>query len=276
MAFKHPVGQPQDALGLWASHEADLRLAGCSPATINARRVIFTRATVAKDLADLNAADIRAFIADPAFSPATRHTYLSHFVSFYKWALHNDLLEHDPTVKIPRTRVKPGLPNPIQHADLGKALASAKPRVRLWLMLGAYAGLRCAEIAKIQRADIRGGNLVVRGKGDKERAVPLHPELASALATWPGDGYLFPGSEGRAYTSPSYVSQLIAAHLKSLGIASTAHKARHRFGTDIYNAEHDILATSRLLGHASVVTTQVYAQVDEPSLARMVGRLSYG
>jgi site-specific recombinase XerD len=265
-----------DRLGLWPGHRDDLILANRSPLTIRDRRSVLAKVTRgAVDLADLTAADIRSFIARPELKPATRATYLAHCHSLFKWAIYNGHVTHDPTVKIPTIKVNPGLPRPISHADLRRALDTATPNVRAWLMLGAFAGLRCAEAATLHRDNVRGRVLVVTGKGNKTRAIPIHPELEAVLAQLPASGYLFPGGD-HGHAAPKTVSSAVGEHLRNLGINSTAHATRHRFGTDIYRVNQDLRATQVLLGHASTRTTEVYTEVDRPALEAMVGALNYG
>jgi len=101
---------------------------------------------------------------------------------------------------------------------------------------------------------------VRHGKGGKERSVPLHPVIIAALKEYepPRPGRLWP------LVTPASVSQRINRYLHSMGIASTAHKMRHRFGTVAYEASgQDILTTQRLLGHSSPTTTAIYAQVSD-------------
>ncbi len=260
-----------DALELWPAHEASMRLRRLSAMTVRDRRRIIERIGATVDLADVTRQDIETFLdSNPRWTASTLHTYLGHLRSFYGWAVFEDRLDVDPTFRIPITRVPGNLPRPITHADLDRALREADDRIRLWLLLGAYAGLRCAEIAALHENDVQDGLLYVRGKGQKIRTVPLHPRLLAELEAWPTRGLLFPG------VRPHRLSGICNNHLRALGIRSTMHSTRHRFGTDIYATERDILVTSKLLGHASAKTTQVYAQVDQEAAARMIGRLSYG
>lgn len=146
-------------------------------------------------------------------------------------------------------------------------------------MLGIFAGLRCVEIATLKVEDIDWANNTFRvtGKGDKERALPIHPEIAAALKAlpvpawgpvfeqclsiggWPGPTH--PASGG--VLRPLNVSGVVRRHLRKVGIEASAHQLRHTFATEIFRATQDVLLTQQLLGHASPVMTARYAAADQ-------------
>jgi len=209
-----------------------------------------------------------------------RRNYLSHLHQFYVFASERTG-SRVPTEKIRRPPQPRTLPRPIRDEHLRRALDRApNDELRCWLLLGAYAGLRCLEIAGLHLDDIEAipGQLRVRrGKGGKPRNVALHPEVASALDKLlvPSAGPIFLMPDGRQV--PAYVvSQRINRHLDKLGIPSTAHSLRHWFGTNLYQSSQDIVLTQRLLGHSSVATTMIYADCDQTKAAPAVRALSIG
>lgn len=134
------------------------------------------------------------------------------------------------------------------------------------LQLAASAGLRCREIALVHSddlvRDLAGWSLIVHGKGDRTRHVPLTEDLALELRTY--EGWVFPGQID-GHLSAAYVSKLLSRVLPG----ATAHQLRHRFATRAYQlGGRDIRAVQELLGHASVATTQIYTGVDQDSLRR--------
>lgn len=196
-------------------------------------------------------------------SAKTRSCYLTTFSCFFRWAMKNAVLEFDPTITIERPKVHNGMPNPIPEKALERALAAAKPRMKCWLALEAYAGLRCQEVCYLEKVDIKldEGIIHVRhGKGGRERYVPIHAKVIEAL-----EGYEeVAGERLWPFVTPASVSQQINRYLHGLGIKHSAHKMRHRFGTKAYEASgQDILTTQRLLGHSSPTTTAIYAQVSD-------------
>jgi integrase len=135
--------------------------------------------------------------------------------------------------------------------------------------LGCCAGLRRGEIASAAREHlIAGPALRVLGKGDRERTIPLPPELAARIASRPA-GWLFPSHRrpGRHITAACVGERLALL----LGPGATAHSLRHRFATRAYYlGGRDLLATQKLMGHADPETTLAYIEVDLATLLPIV------
>lgn len=129
-------------------------------------------------------------------------------------------------------------------------------------MLAAYAGLRASEIARVREDDFDGYRLLVRGKGGKERLLPIrHPELLKQLTEM--RGFAFPGPNG--HMTPGHVTKLLS---RALDGKWTAHTLRHRAATKAHEGTRDIFAVSKMLGHSRVETTQRYVRVGEDAIAR--------
>lgn len=201
-----------------------------------------------------------------------RQWRLSVLSVFYRWAIREELTDRDPSLAVERPRVPRRLPRPVHDADLAMALRLAAPRMRVILALAAFAGLRCAGIAGLRVENITVEGLRVVEKGDKERVVPMHPEIEVALAAYglPESGPVIRGERPRgAPISPKHVSKLGGAYLRSLGIDATLHQLRHWFGTQTYRLGRDLRLTQELMGHASIATTVGYTKVvvDERAVA---------
>ena len=187
---------------------------------------------------------------------ATKRAYRSDLMAFFTWAAKRDLCPN-PVLRTDSVKVPKPLPRPVPAAYLEAVLASAPPDVRVMIALAAYAGLRRAEIAALDAGDIDltsdTPTLAVRaGKGNKDRIVPIHPDLAAILRTRPRHGPIVGLSE-------STVGHKVAAHLRSLGIEATAHKLRHTFGTELARAtEGNIILIATLMGHSDIATSMGY------------------
>lgn len=210
--------------------------------------------------------ELAHYLARRSWSPASRKVARSAVRSFYGWAMLTGRISSDPSRLLRPIRVSAGRPRPTPDDVVARALARAScPRDRLMVMLGAYAGLRRAEIAQVHSRDVMGGVLVVHGKGGKVRDVPLHPVLARAMSTRPR-GYLFPGLVD-GHLSADRVGHILA---DLLGDGWTAHTLRHRFLTLAYKAERDVRAVQELAGHAKLDTTMIYTKVPDGALLRAV------
>lgn len=242
-------------------HLAYLTLEGRSKRTIGDRAATLRRfnSWLGRDLLTATRPEIQEYLARP-LAEESRRAYRSHLVSFYGWCVDEEILDTDPSARVPKVKVHRRLPRPISDDELGIALRSAPPRMRAWLLLMAYAGLRCMEVAALQPADLKPGPPVLLHlrvtKGGHEAVVPAHPLVVAALAP-------LPISQGRWWGgSPNYISTSVASYLRSVGVDATAHRLRHYAGTAWYEvSQYDLLATAQLLRHASVSSTQGYAKI---------------
>jgi integrase len=155
-------------------------------------------------------------------------------------------------------------PRPCPDKHILAALAKANETETLMLRLAAECGLRRGEIAGVNSRDVMddllGKSLIVRGKGDKQRIVPLPDDLAEAIESC--GGWLFPG-RWQGHVEESYVGKHISRLLPE---GYGAHSLRHRYATATYAATHDLYLVARLLGHASVETTQIYVAMPDARL----------
>lgn len=253
----------QDAFTLYATH---LRAARRSSGTIRLHRHYLRRlADRARSPWTVTTNDLRRFLDVPGWAPETQKSARAAVVAFYRWALAEGHIDVDPTAALSPVTVPAGVPRPAPETALRRALATADTRERTMLLLAAYAGLRCAEIAQVHHDDLTEGMLYVTGKGGKVRIVPVeHPELVAAFAR--AKGYLFPGRVD-GHLSPGYVTKLLSEVLPD---GWTGHALRHRFATRSYARNSDPFALGKVLGHSRPETTLRYVQVPHESLLRVV------
>ena len=238
-----------------------------SPETLRARLAVvdaFVEFIHPRWLGSATTEDVQWFLDSRKLGAQGRYTYIAHLNQLYVVAMRDGLVSHNPTTQVIRPRLPRRVPRPISEADLAVALAMADRRMRAWLCLGAYAGFRRQEIAGLRRDDILETNdppvlIASRGKGGRERIVPLNPHVWEALVDLglPKRGFVF-HRDGKPLL-PATVGQGIANFLRGLGIDATAHRARHSFATAVYQRSLDLRLTQSLLGHASPDTTAIYA-----------------
>lgn len=225
--------------------------------------------------------DVQEWLAERRVAPRTRYHYLSRLSALYRWMIDEGHATVDPTARIPRPKLPEPIPRPISTDDLRLALELANPRTRAFLALAAFAGLRCKEIAGLRVDDVLATVdppvlIVTSPKGQRERVVPLHPEVTVAVRrVMPRAGYVFPwwGDTSRPI-QPHTVSHDVNNHLHGLGITETAHTLRAWFATNIYRTTRDLVLTQNLLGHRSAATTRHYVAVVPVEAASAVVSLS--
>lgn len=239
-----------------------------------------TRAT-GLDPSAVTAAHLAAWQEGWRLSPQTHCTYVSHIQAFYAWAVQAGLMDEDPSSVLVRPRLPRRLPRPISEERLVVALDAAAGRVRAYLFLAAFAGLRACEMAGLAREDVRDDAerpyLVLTGKGSKERVVPMAPLLWSELRMlgMPDSGYVFGRRHDPArHVVPGTVSNQANDYLHGLGFRETLHTLRHRFATRFYQESLDIRMTQEMLGHSSPATTAGYAAYAPDKASAVVMRLT--
>ncbi|BAJ80062.1 MULTISPECIES: tyrosine recombinase XerC [Acidiphilium] len=240
------------------------------------------------DLAALSLADFRAWLAKAAsdgVGNATRAKKLSAVRSFFRWLRqrHGMINEAPGLLRTPKSR-RP-LPRALTAPDaaavvdsLGDDAASpalaARDTALMALLYGA--GLRIHEALGLNIGDLppEGAPLSVRGKGGRQRIVPLLPVLRREIASWlrhhpapTPDAPLFLGARG-ARLNPGVVQRRLRdfRRLNGLPEHATPHALRHSFATHLLANGADLRAIQELLGHASLSTTQRYTAVDADRL----------
>ena len=163
-------------------------------------------------------------------------------------------------------RESPAAARPCPEDVYRLAIAGADARTRLAIRLAGEAGLRRAEAAAVFPArdlvrGIGGAELLVHGKGGRERVCPVLDNFARELSVAAEGGWLFPGPLG--HLTAGTVGKLVSDALPE---GWSMHSLRHRFATVCYAASGDIRAVQQLLGHVSVATTQRYVAVDAARL----------
>lgn len=244
-----------------------LRAAGLSAQTIKSRRykmVHLATLLMPSGPEDVTTEQIVQAFARQQWKPETRKAYRNTISSFFRWLHKSVRRSDDPSLDVPRVKKPHAHPRPCPDRYIAAAMKMATTSERLMIRLGAECGLRRGEIARVHSddvvADSAGRSLIVRGKGDKQRIVPLPDDLAGIIMD--ARGYLFPGRFG-GHVEESYIGDHISRLLPD-GYA--AHTLRHRFATTAYAATHDLFVVAELLGHESVETTEHYVAMPDGRL----------
>ncbi len=244
------------------AYTTSLRARGCSPATIVLYRHYLNHiAAQIPEPWEATEDQLEQILGSADWGASARKSLRTVIGGFYAWGARTGHITANPAADLPAVRVQRGHPRPTPEGVVAAVLEQADARERQMVELGAFAGLRAGEISRVHRDDLDGDLLLVHGKGGKERVVPLaRGALEQAIAG--ADGWLFPNGRG-SHLSANHVSKVLS---RLLPAPWTAHTLRHRFGTRAYAGTRDLLAVSRLLGHASTDTTLVYVQMPEDHL----------
>lgn len=265
-----------DVLARYATYQ---RRRNLSPNTIYARRrrlLLLAEWLHPAGLLTATTEQIEGWLDSRPISPQTRYGYIGVVSAFYRWAHRERIIDHEPSGNLVRPKLRRAVPRPISEEDLAVALELADDRMRCWLLLASFCGLRVGEMVELRVEDIHRDRdvILVHGKGDRERLVPLHPAVLDALVRFglPRAGYVFRNVHGGPMR-PATVSGYIGRFLHSIGSDATAHRGRHRYGTMTYRLSSDLRMTQELLGHQSPTTTAQYVAWFPAEAAEVVNRL---
>lgn len=231
------------------------RLTGASPESISTRDVIY-------------------FLGRRGHKGSTRATYYASIKAFATWCILMDVRTDDPTVKVQAPKRPRNLPRPISMSQLGELLVVAgRPRTRMMILLGALAGLRRAEIARVHGSDISAAGIITVGKGGASKIAPAHELILAAAPYFPTDGYWFPAADGNGPVGSAAVGQAISRAMARAGIRATPHALRHFFGTSLIDAGVDVRIVQELMRHDSIQSTQIYTLVSQVRRQEAIGKL---
>ncbi|MBI2383097.1 MAG: tyrosine recombinase XerC [Gammaproteobacteria bacterium] len=250
----------------------------------------FCAAQGISELARIDAASVRAWAAElrrRERAPASLQRYLSSLRSFFRDQLRRGRLKHNPAADVRPPKRARSLPKTINSDALNAALnlgAGDDPaEVRDWAMAELFysSGLRLSELVGLDLGALDDGarEVRVRGKGGKERIVPVGGKARAALVRWrelrgawaaADEPALFVGARGRRLAARS-VQRRLAAWGRRAGVGTHVHphRLRHSFATHLLEESGELRAVQELLGHANIATTQIYTHLDFAHLAKV-------
>jgi integrase/recombinase XerD len=264
---------------------------GAAALTIDAyRRDLFdfagfiVRAGIPVEAAD--AAALRRYfaaLAGAGMAPRTTARRLSSLRQFHKFLFAEGVRSDDPTAQLDSPRLGRSLPKILSEAEVTALLAAARQmngaegaRLVCFVELLYATGLRVSELVALPLTRLREDRfLVIKGKGRKERLVPLSEPARFALAAYAArrgeflaegeiSGFLFPSRGAEGHLTRRRCGQL----LKDLAILAgidprrvSPHVLRHAFASHLLDHGADLRSVQQMLGHADIVTTQIYTHV---------------
>ncbi|MCQ8783879.1 site-specific tyrosine recombinase XerD [Mangrovibrevibacter kandeliae] len=249
--------------------------------------------------------DLRGYLGDLAargFAPTSRSRRMSSLRQFYKFLYAEGMRGDDPTGPIEGARKERPLPKIMsaeeverlidlaeaeaEGAEVGSAALMRARRLHALVEILYATGLRVSELVSLPRSVLRSQNrlVVVRGKGNKERMVPIGERARDAVTafaealrasrrTAPDEHWLFPAlSESGHITRQAFARDLkgLAARAGISAARVSPHVLRHAFASHLLQNGADLRAVQELLGHADISTTQIYTHVLEERLIRLV------
>ena len=240
--------------------------------------------TITEHIISADTEYLRSFLsclAESNYSPATMARKIATLRSFYKWLERNGAIESNPMTLIRTPRQKKRLPKAIDVEEVEKLLSAPDDKTLLGardraILETLYStGIRVSELVGINFSDIdeTGQAIVIRGKGRKERIVPLGTHAMSAVFHYisvlqtnnisiESDDPLFINKHSTRLSTRS-VRRKVSKYLAQLGMdpSISPHTLRHSFATHLLDNGADLRSVQELLGHQSLSTTQIYTHL---------------
>ncbi len=208
---------------------------------------------------------------------------------FFHFLVDEGLRSDDPSHALPRMGARRGLPKTLDLSEIERMITaagayegSADRRIRLVALVEMLygSGLRATELVSLDARVFRGDQpfLIIKGKGGKERLVPVSDRARKAVSAWlevrpPNSHWLFPS--GKSHLSRVRLFQLIRELAARAGLEPervSPHVLRHAFATHMLEGGADLRALQTLLGHADIATTEIYTHVEAKRLIELVNR----
>ncbi len=245
------------------------------------------RAPAPDDITPLQLRDFVAALHEASYAPSSISRRLASLRSFYRYAQREGLASTNPAKPLRNPRRQRKLPHFLTTQEIGKLLAAPPRDQALGLRDRAIletmysAGLRVSELVGVNESDLdfAEGLVRVRGKGKRERLAPLGRYAVRALQRWLAVRQLS-SKQKRGDTAPVFVNKfgdrittrsvarMLEKYLKLTGLdlRTSPHTLRHSFATHLLDSGADIRSVQELLGHKSLITTQIYTHVSTAGL----------
>ena len=274
---------------------------GASPRTLEAydRDLADVAAFLAgrkRDVGTAAAEDLRAYLDKlqrAAMAPRTAARRLSCLRQFYKFLYAEGVRKDDPTAALDNPRLGRPLPKFLTEAEIDELLSAAHDiagpkglRAVAMLELLYATGLRVSELVSLPLAAVRGKSaIIVRGKGGKERLVPVGQAARDALTNYidvrghflpqktKSSPWLFPASAKSGYMTRAGFAVMLKVIAARAGISPSRvspHVLRHSFATHLLAHGADLRSLQQMLGHSDISTTQIYTHVLDERLKKLV------
>ncbi len=239
-----------------------------------------------KDLKNLTVADFRSWLSF-RLSNHVNHSNaraLSALRSFFKFLEAKKLVINDQIVKVRTPKIAKSIPKSVDKFDIDQILQAIEnfhdqmwqiKRDQALLILIYGCGLRISEALLIKAADFGQDFLIIKGKGNKERLIPVIPVVNSSILAYlklspyaiKKDQFLFISNKGSAINR-RYVNELLIKIRRSLNLPEfiSPHALRHSFATHLLESGVDLKSIQQMLGHKNLATTERYTKVNKQKL----------
>ena len=250
---------------------------------------------------NISADDIADFVQylsrEERFSPKTVARKISAVREFFKFLYTDNIIKENPALDILTPKQQKPLPKFLTQEEIKQLILAAQTgetpalrRMSVMLELMYACGLRVSELVSLPENCINFDKrqILVRGKGSKERIIPVAPQAIQAVLDYFSyRDYFIKGGRKSIWLFPSKISSsghitrdAFFKHLKDIAVRAgispqkvTPHVLRHSFATHLLNHDVDLRSVQKMLGHESINTTEIYTHIISDKLIKTVQKL---
>ena len=277
---------------------------GASPNTLDAygRDLLDASEFCGLRLVTASSADLSNWLADLAargMAPSTQARKLSAVRRFFRFLFQEGDRKDDPTARLDGPSPEREVPDVLSREEVTRLIAACEPDKRLKCLVELLygAGLRASELVTLRVGNLprrkagqwMSADIIIRGKGGKDRLCPLGRAALIALAEWldvreaslpdnpllrsKAEGFVFPSRGKEGHLTRRRLGQMLEELASKAGIRSERvypHALRHAYATHLLQGGADLRVVQTLLGHADIATTQIYTHVLTDELAELL------
>lgn len=278
--------------GNFATHQ---RAAGLADRTIASRdatlRALAEHCEV--DPVHVTKWDLERFLTRPnartgaQLAPATKQVERSYLQTVFRWMMDEEIRMSDPAARLPKVKVPRRRPRPLRTEHIDAALDSGiYERTRDIITIAACTGLRLGEVVKIRGEDIDMISGTIRSirKGGLDHIVHMPPAAIEIARRKPTSGWWFPSPysnslfpDGGGHVLMKSASTRVSIVLRKIGLQApiTGHSLRHWYATTLLREGVPIRVVQEMMGHASLATTQLYAEVTDDEMSEASATITH-
>ncbi len=248
----------------------------------------------------VNETAIREYLAATSnkkvWSPKTYRTHLQSFRTYYKWCVNRGIVKKNPTDRIEKPRLPHRLPRCLTKSEVQTVFEYAiqyswlykfeRTRNIAILYTFLFTGMRLNELLHLRLIDVNIDSQEIyidKGKGGKDRIVPIHPQLSGILRGFIQERnrrrkeskWFFTGIHSDKRLYEKNIHEICRKISIKSGIKFTPHMLRHTFARLVCDADMNLFKLKEILGHSNVSTTQIYLSVSREGIKRSLGSVSF-
>lgn len=277
---------------------------GASPNTLDAygRDLLDASEFCGLRLVTASSAELSNWLADLAargMAPSTQARKLSAVRRFFRFLFQEGDRKDDPTARLDGPSPEREVPDVLSREEVARLIAACEPDKRLKCLVELLygAGLRASELVTLRVGNLprrkagqwMSADIIIRGKGGKDRLCPLGRAALIALAEWldvreaslpdnpllrsKAEGFVFPSRGKEGHLTRRRLGQMLEELASKAEIRSERvypHALRHAYATHLLQGGADLRVVQTLLGHADIATTQIYTHVLSDELAELL------